>query len=1164
MPEKALGFVHLHTHSEYSMLDGLIRLDELVKTASEFKMPAVAVTDHGNMFGAVEFFEEAMKSKVKPIIGCEAYMARENRFSKDRNEGSPFHLVLLCRNQEGYKNLCQLITLSYLEGFYYKPRIDRELLEKFGKGLVALSACLQGEIPQLLLAGKNEDAEKRLEWYQSIFGKDNFYLELQENGLPDQDKLNRRMIEFAKKTGAPLVCSNDCHYLKPGGDQLQNVLICIQQNKKIDDPDRFQIKTDQLFFRSPEEMMHLFREIPSAANNTLEIADKCEFFFEFDKIHLPKIDTGGDMSVDLRLEKEARAGFEKRIEHLKAKDPEFIHREGDYRNRFEYEMEVIKGAGFAGYFLIVADFIDFARRNKIPVGPGRGSAAGSLVGYSLGITNVDPLRWGLLFERFLNPERREMPDIDVDFDQDRRAEVIRYMSEKYGGETKVVQLITFSKMKARAVIRDVGRVMNIPLKLTDQIAKLIPKDLDIELTRALKQEPELRKLTDSDPKIAELFKIAMQIEGISRNPGTHAAGVVVSDKPITEYMPLYKGAKSTDVVTTQFPGEHVAKLGMAKFDILGLRNLTVIDHTIKMVKQNRGVEINIDDIPLDEPKVFELISRGETMGVFQMESQGMTQRAMSLKPSRFEELIAMIALYRPGPLGSKMDQDFIESKHGRKEIDYLLPELEDILKETYGVILYQEQVMQIAARLANYSMGEADKLRKAMGKKDIDIMEAQRDKFTSRAIKNGLGKKKAEHIFDLIREFAGYGFNKSHSTGYALISYQTAYLKVFYPVEYLAAYLTSEMAHTEELVPYLNECERMGIEVTPPHINRSAWPFTVAGEKVIYGLGGVKNVGGAAVEEIIKTREKAGMLKSVFEFCERVDLRAVNRRVVESLVKAGAFDGLGASRSQMMAVLDQAMETGQNLKKSREQGQEDFFSILGAAKDSSKKEKERYPEMPEWEMAELLGYEKEVLGYYLSGHPIVKYEKLIKRLGIMNASELSGLPGEQSVIACGMVLGYQERNTRNKEKMASFKLEDLSGRIEVIVYPRAFALYKDALKESEAPVVVRGRIKQEETARLIAEKVLRVDRALDEQVNAVHVSVALEKSGERELEVFKDALKEFPGRSRVVMHLVSVGGDAEAVLKLPERYWIKPDPKLFNRIDEIFGEGSARIEMKSN
>jgi len=1162
MAEKVLGFVHLHTHTEYSMLDGLIRMEELVRCAAEYKMPAVAVTDHGNIFGAVEFFEEAMRAKVKPIIGCECYMARESRKSRERSEGSPFHLVLLCQNQEGYKNLCQLITLSYLEGFYYKPRIDRELLEKFGKGLISLSGCLQGEIPQLLLAGKTAEAEKKLEWYQSVFGKDNFYLELQENGLEDQARLNRRMIEFAEHTSAPLVCTNDCHYLKPGGVQLQNVLICIQQNKKIDDPDRFQIKTDQLYFRSGEEMKHLFREVPRAINNTLEIADKCDFLFEFETLHLPKIETGRDETVEDKLERESREGFEKRIEGLKAKDAGFARREADYRNRFEYELEVIKTTGFAGYFLIVSDFINYARRNKIPVGPGRGSAAGSLVAYSLGITNVEPLRWGLLFERFLNPERREMPDIDVDFCQDHRSEIIRYVSEKYGGETNVVQLITFQKMKARAVIRDVGRVLNLPLKLVDQVAKLIPRELEIELSSALKQEPQLQKMVDTDPKIAELFKIAMQIEGLSRNPGTHAAGVVVSDRPITEYMPLYKGAKSGDVVTTQFTGDYVAKLGMAKFDMLGLRNLTVIDHTLKMIKKTRGVELNIDDIPLDDQKVFALISRGETKGVFQMESAGMTQRAMALEPNKFEELIAIIALYRPGPLGSKMDRDFIESKHGRKKIDYLIPQLEDILKETYGVILYQEQVMQIAAALANYTLGEADKLRKAMGKKDIDIMEAQRAPFVSRCAANGLNKRTAEHIFELIKEFAGYGFNKSHSAAYALIAYQTAYLKSYYPVEYLAAYLTSEMGDIDEIGPYLDECERMSIRVDPPQINTSFWNFTVQGDRIIYGLGAVKNVGESAVEEIVKVREQQGSFRSIFDLCERVDLRAMNRRVIESLIKAGALDGLGANRSQMMSVLDQAMESGQSLKKSRDQGQEDFFSILQAG--SKKTERERYPDLGEWDMAELLGFEKEVLGYYRSGHPIVNYQSLIQRLGIMNTSEIAALPPEQNVVACGMILNYGERVTRNKEKMASFKLEDLSGWLEIVVYPKSFQLYQAQLKEHDQPVLVKGRIKHEESVKLIADKIMTINQALEEQVNAVHISISLDKSGEKEMETLKEMMGQFPGKSRVVMHLVYGRGEAEAILNLPERFAIKPDLNLVRKIDEIFGEDSARIEMKLN
>lgn len=1161
MAPKPLGFVHLHVHSEYSMLDGLIRIPELVKSALENKMPAVALTDHGNIFGAVEFYEEAMKSKVKPIIGCEVYMARGSRQSRAREEGSPFHLVLLCQNEQGYKNLCQLITLSFLEGFYHKPRIDRELLEKYGKGLIGLSACLQGELPQLLLAGKNGEAEKKLEWYQAVFGKDNFYLELQENGLEDQSRVNKKLLELARRSQAPLVCTNDCHYLKQGGDQYQNILLCIQQNKKFDEKDRFQIKTNQLFFRSGEEMRYLFRELPEALNNTLEIAGKCEFFFELGKVHLPQIETSADESVEQRFAREAREGFEKRIAQLQAKDPQFPAREAIYRKRFEEELKVIIDTGFAGYFLIVNDFINFARRNQIPVGPGRGSAAGSLVAYSLGITNVDPIRWGLIFERFLNPERREMPDIDVDICQERRPEVIRYVSEKYGGETKVVQVITFQKLKARAVIRDVGRALNLPFKQVDLVAKLVPKESDIELAVALKQEPQLQKMVDSDPKVAELFRVAQQIEGLNRNPGTHAAGVVVSDKPVTEYMPLYKG--KNEVITTQFTGENVAKLGLVKFDILGLRNLTVIDQTVRMVSQNRGVKLDMDNLALNDPEVFAMLSRGETVGVFQMESPGMTKNVMALKPNRFEELIALNALYRPGPLGSKMNRDFIDGKHGRKEINYLLPQLEEILKETYGVILYQEQVMQIAATLANYSMGEADRLRKAMGKKDIKIMEAQRETFVSRSLKNGLKKQMAEHIFELIKEFAGYGFNKSHSTAYTLLAYQTAYLKCYYPVEYLSACLSSEMGDIDEIAPYLNECERMKIEVLPPHINSSQWKFTVQGDRIIYGLGAVKNVGEAAVQEIIREREAGGPFQSIFEFCERVDLHAVNRKVIESLIKAGAFDKLGATRSQMFKVLDQAMESGQSLRKSRAQGQEDFFSILKPGEAEQSREKERYPEIPEWEMAELLAYEKEVLGHYLSGHPMSKYQQLVQRLGILSAAELAAEGSEQSVLAAGMILNYEERITRKKERMASFKLEDLSGRLEVIVYPKTFLQYQELLKQSGRPLIVRGMLKHEETTRLVADKIMTIEQALEGQANTLHISLALEKSGEPELKALKEMLQEFPGRSRVVMHLIHAGG-AEAVLKLPEYFGVKADWGLLFRIDQLLGENSARLEMKSD
>jgi len=1177
--DRSAGFVHLHNHTEFSMLDGLIRVEDLIQASSDYKMPAVAITDHGNIFCAVEFFDLAMKAGIKPIIGCELYLAKESRIHKDRSEGSPYHLIVLCADEVGYKNLCQLITLGYLEGFYYKPRIDWELLEKYGKGLIGLSACLQGEIPQLLLAGKNKEAEKRFGHYQEVFGKGNFYLELQENGLEEQLKANRSLVELAQKTGGALVCSNDCHYLRPGEDKLQDILICIQNHKKIEDQDRFRIKTDQLYFRSPEEMKHIFRELPQAISNTLEIADKCQFFFEFKKLHLPKIETQGDETVEEKLEVVARTGFEKRLVQLKNKDPKFSEKEAEYRNRFNYELEIIKKTGFASYFLIVEDFIGYARRNKIPVGPGRGSAAGSLVAYSLGITNVDPIRYGLVFERFLNPERKEMPDIDVDLCQQRRAGVIKYVSEKYGGEAYVSQLITFSTMKAKAVIRDVGRVLNLPLKVVDEIAKLIPEhpqeqeslsglqEEESVLKKALKEEPRLKEKIESDPKLEEMFKYAVQLEGIHRNPGTHAAGMVISDQPITEYMPLYKGSKPNDPVVSHFDMNSVAKLGLAKFDLLGLRNLTMIDQALKLIKENRGVEIDIDEIPLDDPEVYALISKGETAGIFQMESKGMAQLAIRLEPSRIEELIAIIALYRPGPLRSGMVDDFVERRHGRKKIDYLLPQLKEILEETYGVILYQEQVMQIAVKLANYTMGEADKLRKAMGKKDVEVMEAERVPFITRCVAKGLDKSVAEHIFELIKKFAGYGFNKAHSTVYAMIAYQTAYLKAHYPIEYLTALLTSEIGNTDEVVFYLKECESLKIKIEPPHINTSYWQFIIKEGKIIYGLGAIKNLGESAIEEIVKVRDREGVFSSLFDFCERVDLRVVNRRAIESLIKAGAFDGLGATRSQMMAVLDQAMEAGQSLKRSRDQGQADIFQLLGEKGKGKRKgkaveaEKPRYPEIPEWEIGELLEFEKEVLGHYLSGHPMVSYQDLMQLLGFMSIKEVSNQASGQSVVACGMVSNYKEKIIRNQERMANFILEDLSGKIEVVVFPNVLQASREELKDTSQAVVVKGRLKQEESPNLIAEAVMSLSQALKDYMNTVHLWLGLDQTQEQQLEKLKELIQEFPGKSKLIIHLY-YPERGEVVLGIPERFRIRPEPKFLERLKEIFKEKTSRIELK--
>ena len=1158
--EKDAGFVHLHNHSEFSMLDGLLRLEELVKTAREFKMPAVAITDHGNIFGAVKFYELAVGEGIKPIIGCEVYLARKGIEHKEKKQGSPYHLVLLCADEEGYRNLCRLITISYLEGFYYKPRIDHQLLEKHSRGLIALTSCLQGEIPQLLLSGEEKKAEEKLGWYQEIFGRENFYLELQDNGLEEQSRLNQMLISLSQKTGAPLVCTNDCHYLKPEDARLQEILFCIDQKKKIDDPNRFRLRTDQLYFRSPEEMKHRFREVPEAIKNTLKIAEQCNFYFRFDQLHLPTLELGEDETVEEKLEKQARKGFEEKLAYLRACYPDFARKEPEYQKRFDYELEIIKTTGFAGYFLIVADLVNYAREKQIPVGPGRGSSAGSLVAYSLGITNVDPIRYGLLFERFLTPERKEIPDIDVDFCQERRGELIKYAQKRYGGKEKVVQLITYQKLGAKAVVRDVGRVLNFPFSLVDRLAKLIPNDPELDLKKIWEIEPRLRELVEEEPKLKELFEIASQLEGLPRNPGTHAAGVVISDQPITEYMPLFKRAGEKEPITTQFDGDSVAKMGLAKFDLLGLRNLTVIDHAIKLIKQTRGIELNINAIPLDDGKTFELFKRGETLGIFQMESKGMTQLAVRLAPDRIEDLIAIIALYRPGPLMSGMVDDFILRKHGEKPIEYLVPALKEILEETYGVILYQEQVMQIAQKLAGYSAGEADRFRKAMGKKIREIMEQERERFVKGCLKSGLSSEQADRLFETISYFAGYGFNKAHSTGYALIAYQTAYLKAHFPLEYLTALLNSEINRTDKLVVYLREAKRIGLEVIPPHINSSFWEFTIKDGKILYGLGAIKNVGKKAVEQIVKERTEQGEFSSIFDFCERVDLTLANRRVIESLVKAGAFDGLGANRAQLLAVLDQAMESGIERKRSREQGQGDFFQILG--KESSQPETlVHYPEISEWDLDQKLEYEREVLGHYLSGHPLVKYKMLIEKINLMSAGKISTLESGQAVTLCGVVSEYSEKNTRKKERMANFLLEDLTGRIEVVVFPATFQEVAERLKNHEEPVVVQGRVRIENQPQVIAEKIYSLPQALEEHFTQVHFWIPVEESKEEILKELQQLVSELPGKSRVVLHF-RFPDQGEVVLRLPDSLRIKPGMNLAEKYQELISQASPNLEMR--
>ena len=835
---KPLPFVHLHVHSEYSLLDGAIRFSELVPMAKQMNMPAVAVTDHGNLFGAVNFYKAAKKEGIKPIIGCEVYVAPGSRKDKSpgkNNEaGGYHHLLLLAQNKEGYKNLLKLVSSGYTEGFYYKPRIDKELLEAHSEGLIASSACLHGEIPQYYLHGQPDKAEACARWFKERF-EGRFYLELMENGIPEQGDVNKQLVELSKTLDLPLIATNDCHYLRKEDAKAHDVLLCIQTGKTIDQSDRMRFLTDHFYFKSPEEMTRAFGDIPEALTNTVLIAEQCDFDLEFGNYYFPRFPLPDDVGLEDLMEARVREGYEQRLEEIKRQDPIRLEKEAErYHARLERELGIIKQMGFAGYFLIVADFISYAQGKGIAVGPGRGSAAGSLVAYSLRITDIDPIRYNLLFERFLNPERRSMPDIDIDFCMLRRDEVLRYVTERYG-EENVAQIITFGKMQARAVVRDVGRVLGMSYDEVDRIAKLIPEGIKMTLEKALQQEPRLKGMADSNAQVKDLLDIARSLEGLSRHASTHAAGVVISDRPIVEHLPLYKTPKG-DIVT-QFDMKCVEEIGLIKFDFLGLRTLTMIEDAVRLIGK-KGEEIDVEHLALDDDDAFALLSAGDTDGVFQLESSGMKDLLTRMKPEVFEDLIALVALYRPGPLGSGMIDEFIGRKQGKIAITYELPELEPILKETYGIIVYQEQVMQIASALADYSMGQADILRKAMGKKIASVMNEQKTIFIDGAVNKGISKSLAVDIFDRIAKFGEYGFNKSHSAAYALVAYQTAYLKAHHPVEFMAALINSDKDNTDKVIRYIGECKGRGIEILPPDVNESEWDFSVTEGKIRFGLGG--------------------------------------------------------------------------------------------------------------------------------------------------------------------------------------------------------------------------------------------------------------------------------------------------------------------------------------
>jgi len=1156
------NFVHLHVHTQYSLLDGAIRVGDLVERAKKYRMPAMAITDHGNMFGALEFYTKAHAAGVKPIIGCEVYVAPGSRHDKSGASSSgdaSGHLVLLCKNRVGYRNLCRLVSTAYQDGFYYRPRIDWDLLSDNNEGLIALTACLGGEIPNLICRGRMDHARQRAEEMSRVFDNNRLYLELQENFLAEQEVANKGLIEIGKQLGLPLVATNDCHYLTRDDAFAHEVLLCIQTGKTMDDPNRMRFANEEFYVKTPDEMGELFKALPEAVSNSVEIAERCNLELDVSgkNYHFPSLALGDAQTPSQALEQQSFEGLEQRIAEIRKIRPDFSADDhAAYKARLEQELKIINQMGFPDYFLIVADFINWAKNHDIPVGPGRGSAAGSLVAYALRITDIDPKPYHLLFERFLNPERISMPDIDVDFCINGREDVINYVRDKYGKDN-VAQIITFGSMLARAVIRDVGRGMGMPYGEVDTIAKLIPNPVGkkVTLKDAQKQEPRLRELIEKDARVKKLFKVAMSLEGLTRHASTHAAGVVVTPEPLTNYLPLYVDPKSHGQVT-QFDMGYVEKIGLVKFDFLGLKTLTVIDKTVKLVRV-KNPEFDLGLIPQDDEQTFQLLSCGETTGVFQLESSGMKEYLIKLKPSCFEDLIAMVALYRPGPLGSGMVDSFIKRKHGVEEFSYDFPELEPILKDTYGVIVYQEQVMQIAQVLGNYSLGSADLLRRAMGKKKPEEMAKQKKNFLDGAKGNKLETKKAEAVFDQMEKFAEYGFNKSHSAAYAYIAYQTAYLKAHYPVEFMAALLTEDMENTEKVIKNINEIRNMGIAILPPDINASCRNFTVHEKDIRFGLGAVKGVGGAAVEAIVEARQE-GPFSSLHDFCERVDLRRVNKRVVEALVKCGAFDSLQHKRAQFMAAIEEAMEYGQKLQREKESGQESLFGTDQIVTQNGQMYGE-LPDLEEWPENVLLTNEKEAIGFYITGHPLARHSDAIKRFSTCDTAGLMERADKEEVSVCGIVTGIKLLNTRKGDRMAFVTLEDLSGFVEMVVFPETYTEAAELLNSEEA-LLVKGTVDVgEDACKILVNEVLSLKDVQERLTRMVHFRLTTPGLEERQLRSLREIMTRYHGDCEALIHLV-VPNRSETVISLPEDLRLQASDQMMDDVEKLFGYNVVTFE----
>ena len=1156
---KHSDFVHLHVHSEYSLLDGAARLEKLVDKAKELRFPAMALTDHGNLFGAVDFYTACEKAGVKPILGCELYVAPGSRFERSSQDGGyegASHCTVLARTRAGYANLMKLVSRAYLEGYYYKPRVDRELLAQHADGLLVLSGCLNSEVSRLLAAGDEAKARDTAGWYQEVFGQDYYFMEVQSHGLEQQVAVTEGTVRIARAIGAPLCGTNDSHYLEVDHARAHEALLCIQTGTTMSDPGRWKFSSNEFYVKSADEMRAVFKDLPEAYRNTLAVAERCNVDLQFGQFHLPRYQVPDGFTLDSYLEHLALEGLKARYGASPA-DPVV--------ERLRYELGVVSKMGFSGYFLVVWDFISYARRQGIAVGPGRGSSAGSLVAYCLGITNVDPIRYGLIFERFLNPERISMPDMDIDFADDRRDEVIRYVVDRYGAD-RVAHIITFGTMGAKAVIRDVARVLGFSYGEADRIAKLVPGfPLNITLDEALEKAPPLAEQVKREERVGDMWKVARALEGCTRHASVHASAVVISDEPLMERVPLYKDPKRPELITGYAMGP-IEKLGLLKMDFLGLKTLTVIADAVRLIKESRGVVLDADALPLDDARTYQLLSEARTFGVFQLESAGMRDALKRLRPQRVEDIIAMVALYRPGPMD--LIDEFVDRKHGRSPIAYEHPLMERHLQETYGIMVYQEQVMRLAAELAGLSLGEADTLRKAMGKKDRELMAQQREKFIAGCKANKIETRKAERIWDLIEKFAGYGFNKSHAACYGLVAYQTAHLKANYPTEFMAALLTSEMEKTDKIVQYVEEARAMGLRVEAPDINVSRAQFTVAGEAIHFGLAAIKNVGATAIESIVRTREADGRFVSLDDFCARVDLRLVNRRVVECLIKAGALDSLQSTRAGLLAALDQAMEGGQRRQRDREEGQVSLFEALGGGATPAVPGPPAAARVPEWPQEEMLAFEREVLGFYLSGHPLEQYREVAQRIGAASAADLAARSTGARVLLLGQVSAFTESATKSGNRMAFATLELVDGSVPLTIFPEPYRSCAAALRH-KGPVIVRGRADDSDKGRVVlAEEIKPLEDAVvngngnghgnGSAVHACRIRVSAAAEGlPALLASVKAACREHEGGTPLFLHVLLP--EQEVVLRVKELR-VDPAPGLVTKVEGLLGPGSILVE----